>query len=68
MKHDDQILNRYYDGELNDNERAQVKAQLESNPESAKAIRNMKAMSELFRTMQAQQLEDVSFDGLSSSN
>jgi anti-sigma factor RsiW len=64
MKHDDQILSRYYDGELNDSERAQVEAQLESNPESAKAIRNMKTMSELFRTMQAQHLEDISFDGL----
>lgn len=64
MKQDDLILNSYYDGELSDSKRAQVEAQLASNPESARAIRNMKAMSELFQTMHQQHLEDISFDGL----
>ena len=64
MKQDDLILNSYYDGELSDRKRAQVEVQLASNPESAKAIRNMKTMSALFQTMQQQHLEDVSFDGL----
>ena len=63
MKEIEKILAQYYDDELNDAKRSEVRALISSSPENANALKNLEAMSDFFQIMKEENLEKVSFDG-----
>lgn len=59
----DEMIERYYDGELSPKKAKWVEKQLEGSPEHQKRLERMSRMSGLLHLMEKESLEDVSFAG-----
>ena len=59
----DEILERYYDGELSPKKAKWVEEQLEGSPEHKARLEQMSRMSGLIQLMEKESLADVSFAG-----
>ena len=62
----EEMLAKYYDGELSDRQARWVEEQLEQSPEHKEALSKLNRMSHLLRLMHEESASDVSFDGFSN--
>lgn len=61
----EEMLAKYYDGELSDKQSKWLEKQLEQSPEYKETLSKMNRMSHLLRLMHEESSSDVSFDGFS---